>query len=864
MNINPRIVDTFGNSLNTVSVDQQVQISADLANGQDREQVFAYLIQIQNDDNVPTSLGWITGSLTSGQSFSPSLSWIPDTVDSYITNLYILDDLTNMNLLSPPLKLSIEIDGNIEEINTTFEEPTFSQSDTLTVSLSDDSLSTGDSIVISGKVPNIADIPSVNLMIVSPNDQLVYVSVSEVTNSNYSFDLKTGGIMDVTGNYEVKVNFGYEKITENFYFDVSDDNTGEPTPSTFTVKTDQTHYDAGDFISISGFIENLADYVQSVTLVIFSPEGDIVTLAQVIPSSDGHFSTSMNAGGAMTLSGIYEVRAQYGAQKVTSTFVFTGGDNISEPQPTPEPISISVHSSSPSYEHGDNIVISGLVQNFVDSNTSVIIVIKSPDKNIVSIASAIPNSDGSYSTTIKAGGTMNSSGSYEVKVEYGTAKATNTFYYSDGESEPIPNPLPSSIVVTTDKSFYSENETIFISGEVRDLYSGTPVSVIVKAPDGNLVSIAQVEVVADKKFSTQLDAGGALMKIGGAYIVEARYGTESRSASTSFEFRGDEEPNPQPTPDPIKINVKTDRNSYHLGGNLKITGTIKPTDGSTVLLQLYSSSGNLVYDDRVSPSSNGVFTTQIKLAGSDYRDTGIYTVKAISKSVSGKAEFLLKTSNPVPDTGSSSTSISIPQGTATPSCEDTNSCFLPYEVKINTNGEVTWYNHDTAAHTVTSGSPAEGPNGIFDSSLMMTNSSFSYVFTNSGVYDYFCMVHPWMTGIILVGEGTTPTPQPNNDIDLEITVERRVYDINTIAVLDISLTGNTNSQNVAIEIMDPRGTTIVSRSVSIDPDGNKFFEFRIDNDAKTGNYRVTATTSDGNKTIKNTAYFKVKSTIQFI
>jgi hypothetical protein len=39
--------DAFGNSLNAVSVDQQVQLTADLANGQDREQSFAYLVQIQ-------------------------------------------------------------------------------------------------------------------------------------------------------------------------------------------------------------------------------------------------------------------------------------------------------------------------------------------------------------------------------------------------------------------------------------------------------------------------------------------------------------------------------------------------------------------------------------------------------------------------------------------------------------------------------------------------------------------------------------------------------------------------------------------------------------------------------------------------
>ena len=95
-----------------------------------------------------------------------------------------------------------------------------------------------------------------------------------------------------------------------------------------------------------------------------------------------------------------------------------------------------------------------------------------------------------------------------------------------------------SIVVTTDKASYSEGETIVITGEVRDLYSGTPVSVIVKAPNGNLVSIAQINVGADKKFSTEMTAGGALMKSEGAYIVTAQYGTVNRSAETTFGFGG--------------------------------------------------------------------------------------------------------------------------------------------------------------------------------------------------------------------------------------------------------------------------------------------------------------------------------------
>ncbi|MFQ5496382.1 MAG: PEFG-CTERM sorting domain-containing protein [Nitrosopumilus sp.] len=103
---------------------------------------------------------------------------------------------------------------------------------------------------------------------------------------------------------------------------------------------------------------------------------------------------------------------------------------------------------------------------------------------------------------------------------------------------PVFGQIQNSIIVTTDKSSYSEGEVILVTGEVRDLYSGTPVSVIVKAPNGNLVSIAQVTVGVDKKFSTEITAGGSLMKTEGAYTITVQYGTENRSATTSFEFGG--------------------------------------------------------------------------------------------------------------------------------------------------------------------------------------------------------------------------------------------------------------------------------------------------------------------------------------
>jgi hypothetical protein len=106
---NARVVDAFGNTLDEVSVDQQVQITADLTNGQDREQPFAYLVQIQDENGVTVSLAWITGSLSAGQSFSPALSWIPTSSGTYTATVFVWESVDNPTALSPPVSVDIDV-----------------------------------------------------------------------------------------------------------------------------------------------------------------------------------------------------------------------------------------------------------------------------------------------------------------------------------------------------------------------------------------------------------------------------------------------------------------------------------------------------------------------------------------------------------------------------------------------------------------------------------------------------------------------------------------------------------------------------------------------------------------------------------
>ena len=89
------------------------------------------------------------------------------------------------------------------------------------------------------------------------------------------------------------------------------------------------------------------------------------------------------------------------------------------------------------------------------------------------------------------------------------------------------------------------------------------------------------------------------------------------------------------------------------------------------------------------------------------------------------------------------------EGSSSPGCVP--NCFIPSTIAISTGDTVTWVNLDTAAHTVTSGTTLGGPSGVWDSSLMMAGSvSFSHTFDAAGTYPYFCMVHPWMLGTVIV------------------------------------------------------------------------------------------------------------------
>lgn len=89
---NPRLVNTSGNTIsNQINVNQQVQISVDIKNNQEKVQEFAYIVQIKNQNDITMSINWVIGSLNPSQTFSPALSWTPKASGEYTAEIFVWD-----------------------------------------------------------------------------------------------------------------------------------------------------------------------------------------------------------------------------------------------------------------------------------------------------------------------------------------------------------------------------------------------------------------------------------------------------------------------------------------------------------------------------------------------------------------------------------------------------------------------------------------------------------------------------------------------------------------------------------------------------------------------------------------------------
>lgn len=165
----------------------------------------------------------------------------------------------------------------------------------------------------------------------------------------------------------------------------------------------------------------------------------------------------------------------------------------------------------------------------------------------------------------------------------------------------------------------------------------------------------------------------------------------------------------------------------------------------------------------------------------------------------------------------SSYDVNIPSGSASPDApyfwQSEKDGTTTGIIEILKGDEVVWKNADTAAHTVTSGTAENGPDDIFDSGMFGPGKSFPQTFSETGYYPYYCMLHPWMEGAIIVTDGYSTIPNVGKNVGDGSMIFDVEYDFNRIIStatvnedensITFEMMGVTNSDDNNLEIILP-------------------------------------------------------------
>ena len=104
----------------------------------------------------------------------------------------------------------------------------------------------------------------------------------------------------------------------------------------------------------------------------------------------------------------------------------------------------------------------------------------------------------------------------------------------------------------------------------------------------------------------------------------------------------------------------------------------------------------------------------------------------------------------------SSYDIKIPSGASDPGApyfwSEKSTGVTSGEITVYPGDSVTWNNADVAFHTITSVTASGELDGIFDSGFFTAGESYTRQFNDLGDFNYFCSLHPWMSGVVYVVE----------------------------------------------------------------------------------------------------------------
>lgn len=469
--------------------------------------------------------------------------------------------------------------------------------------------------------------------------------------------------------------------------------------------------------------------------------------------------------------------------------------------------SLEVSTDKPEYDHNTVIFLHGFVSDPI-KNVDVKIEVINPTFDIIKTTQLQLDYNGNYHTSIK---TSEQSwlldGIYIIRATYSDISEEVQVELFGGVGPPI--------TISINAPSYDEGDTIRVSGGVGELLSATKIYLTILDPLRSEVYAEEFEVGAYKKFAEELTAGDGDWIYDGIYTIKVIYRDEKRMAEATFGYEGIEG---KTAPEIPNISVTTDKQDYFIGDIIIISGSVKKPDtyaGIPVTIRIFDPTGETSSISHVIPTVSETFSTQISTIMPPWESSGIYEVVASYRDDKASTTFLFSggetTSTPIsePTKGGE---VVIPIGTSGQGCEDTNECYIPNKLPVRTGESVSWFNKDTAIHTITSGTPGDGPDGNFHSEDLMPGFKFSNTFDESGEYPYYCMYHPWQTGVVIVEGADIVEEDTPVSLDVSVTASQVVIPSWIKDVAGFWCTDEINDENFlsAIQYLIDNDVIIVS------------------------------------------------------
>ena len=191
------------------------------------------------------------------------------------------------------------------------------------------------------------------------------------------------------------------------------------------------------------------------------------------------------------------------------------------------------------------------------------------------------------------------------------------------------------------------------------------------------------------------------------------------------------------------ILLKSDKRTYWNGEIVHIRGKIKEMIGLPIIFKIISPKGEIIHSGQIKIEKNKEFFLTFATGGTLIQSDGKYIVIIHYGPYSNQTAIKIKFRK---SKRKQNHIVKLLPGSSVPDTKFVE----PETLKISAGDDVTWSNDDNAAHTITSGTSEKGPDGKFDSGIFMTGNNITFDFKKKGSYKYYCMVHPWSEGIIIV------------------------------------------------------------------------------------------------------------------